>query len=425
MKPAGRRDGTYRSALSRLDWQTLYKKEDGFLLFEDTKIGWEEELHPDYVLIDSRTGDTDVLGICTRQLPDSVVLMFTPNEQNLAGLEHVVRDIRREETEGLKKKIRLHFVAANVPDLDDPQGIVRRQLHQFHTRLEFDTLSAIVRRYEHLSLLDQSIFTIDHPETRLARTYRRLHRKLLMDNPADRDGAMLFLKECGKRVKDSIAEIPTERPIADDGQPYGKEGRIVVHVDVEKLRDDSDRAAFLQAIFPESQLRSEEHRHLVRIAERFNDDIEILQQVADCFILKQSHGNAIAPLDRVLELNPNMAVALFKRALCNVAMFQVDAAAEDLLVCLRVLEMQDATVPGQAFLSIQQRSTLQHQCLERLSDMPPAKLAKLAEMVRSGEIQEVPTETVASYLCVGQEGVPLAAELLRWHVAKLKPSAGE
>ena len=101
--PAGRRDTAYRSALASLDWQRLYKEEEGFLLFEDTKMGWEEELKPDYVLIDSRTGDTDVLGICTRQLPDTVVLMFMPNEQNLAGLENVCRDIRREADGGTEE----------------------------------------------------------------------------------------------------------------------------------------------------------------------------------------------------------------------------------------------------------------------------------------------------------------------------------
>src|SRR5437660_7514582 len=64
--PAGRRDKAYRNALVDLDWKRLYKDQHGFLLFEDTKVGWEEELKPDYVLIDSRAGDTDVLGICTR-----------------------------------------------------------------------------------------------------------------------------------------------------------------------------------------------------------------------------------------------------------------------------------------------------------------------------------------------------------------------
>ena len=102
--------------------------------------------------------------------------MFTPNEQNLAGLENVCRDIRREETEGLKKKIRLHFVAANVPDLDDEKRILRRQMRLSEKRLGFKKLSGEIRQYENLNLLDQSIFTLDRPHTRLARSYRRLLR---------------------------------------------------------------------------------------------------------------------------------------------------------------------------------------------------------------------------------------------------------
>jgi MinD-like ATPase involved in chromosome partitioning or flagellar assembly len=180
--PAGRRDPAYHAALASLDWQRLYREEDGFLLFEDTKKGWEVELKPDYVLIDSRTGDTDVLGICTRQLPDAVVLMFTPNEQNLVGLESVCRSIRREETEGLKKKIHLHFVAANVPDLDDEYGILRRQIKAFKERLNFKHLSGTIRRYESFTLLDQSIFTLDRRHSRLARSYRRLLERLRSEN---------------------------------------------------------------------------------------------------------------------------------------------------------------------------------------------------------------------------------------------------
>jgi hypothetical protein len=74
--PAGRRDAQYQSALASIDWLALYREHDGFLLFEDTKAQWEQEFKPDYVLIDSRTGHTDVEGICTRQLPDAVAMFF-------------------------------------------------------------------------------------------------------------------------------------------------------------------------------------------------------------------------------------------------------------------------------------------------------------------------------------------------------------
>ncbi len=148
--PAGRRDTSYRRALARLDWPRLYKDEYGELLFEDTKKGWEKELKPDYVLIDSRTGDADVVGICTRQLPNSVVLMFMPNDQNLVGLQSVCRDIRKEAREGLNNSIKLHFIAANVPGLDDEHRILRRQLRRFRKvlEIELDQRFSIIHRTE-------------------------------------------------------------------------------------------------------------------------------------------------------------------------------------------------------------------------------------------------------------------------------------
>jgi len=284
--PAGRRDRAYRSALASLDWTRLYGDEGGFFLFEDTKKGWEEELKPDYVLIDSRTGDTDVLGICTRQLPDAVVLMFMPNEQNLAGLENVCRDIRRERTEGLKKAIRLHFVAANVPDLDDEKRILHRQIHAFLARLEIRGLSGVIRRYESLNLLNQSVFTRDHPHSRLARSYRRLLRTLVKDNLADRDGVMLFLKH------------PTR---------------------AFTLSED-DAACLQQADID----------HLHKIARHFNDDIEILNKVGLALIRENDYRSAMRVFDRVLELEPANTGALFYRAFGKRRSVEVDTAAEDL-----------------------------------------------------------------------------------------------
>ena len=40
----------------------------------------------DYVLIDSRTGLTDIGGICTRVMPQKLVLVFAPNHQNIDGV---------------------------------------------------------------------------------------------------------------------------------------------------------------------------------------------------------------------------------------------------------------------------------------------------------------------------------------------------
>src|SRR5260221_1320126 len=194
--PAGKGDAAYAKALATINWNSLYEHSDGFLFFEDTKLQWQEAIKPDYVLIDSRTGHTDVGGICTRQLADAVVLLFTPNEQNLIGLENVCRDIRREETEGLKKRIQMHFVAANVPDLDDEDHHLRRQLDRFREKLEIssDVPIPIVHRDETLQMLNQPVFVLQRSRSRLAREYRRLVRSLMMQNQTDDEGRQLYAK---------------------------------------------------------------------------------------------------------------------------------------------------------------------------------------------------------------------------------------
>ena len=134
--PSGRSD-SYSANFNQVDWAELYDRRDGYLLFEDLKEQWNQVLRPDYVLIDSRTGHTDTCGICTRQLPNSVVVFFFPNEQNLRGLAEVVRDIRSEADGPRNKTIELHFVMSNVPDLDDEDQILENKIHAFQKQLGF------------------------------------------------------------------------------------------------------------------------------------------------------------------------------------------------------------------------------------------------------------------------------------------------
>ena len=101
--PSGAHNKSYATNFSQIDWGALYEQHDGYLLFEDLKEQWKQAIKPDYVLIDSRTGHTDTGGICTRQLPDAVAILFFPNEQNLRGLTKVVQDIRAE-AEGATQK---------------------------------------------------------------------------------------------------------------------------------------------------------------------------------------------------------------------------------------------------------------------------------------------------------------------------------
>jgi cellulose biosynthesis protein BcsQ len=387
--PAGRRDAAYRRALVNLNWKRLYHEREGFLFFEETKKAWEEEFKPDYVLIDSRTGDTDVLGICTRQLPDSVVFMFAPNEQNLAGLENVCRDIRREETDGLKKKIILHFVAANVPNLDDEKQILRRQLQQFRKRLEFNSLSGIIRRYENLDLLDQRVYVIDRRHSRLARAYRRLTQTLVKDNFADRNGALLFLRDYAKR----------RVPRIDIDARSASEQKLGVQEERRFYPDDSDAGAgFSSGKDP-----------LEKIAGNFLDDVEIFNKIAECYILEEDFKKATDVLGRVLQLSPRHAGAFFWRGLCKIHLpDQKKAAADDFL----------------DFLRLSNNDIYALRCLCKLRDIAPERLSEAVSLLDAKTFPAIRIE-IAKKLSGREEGIPAAAQILRELVGNLPKDALE
>ena len=197
--PSGAQHPGYAAHFNEIDWAELYEKRDGYLLFEDLKAQWEQAVTPDYVLIDSRTGHTDTGGICTRQLPDAVAILFFPNEQNLRGLKKIVGDIRAESGEPRRKEIDLHFVMSNVPDLDDEDRILRAKIDAFREQLGFRGPPLIVHRYDSLSLLNQMVFTKDRPRSRLAGEYGRLVREIVGRNLEDRDGALDYVQRAGER----------------------------------------------------------------------------------------------------------------------------------------------------------------------------------------------------------------------------------
>jgi MinD-like ATPase involved in chromosome partitioning or flagellar assembly len=81
-------DEAYSRNLEAFDWEEFFSKRGGQFV-ERLRHQWRDEF--DIVLIDSRTGLSDTGGICTIQLPDIVVAMFTANYQSLYGVRDVIR----------------------------------------------------------------------------------------------------------------------------------------------------------------------------------------------------------------------------------------------------------------------------------------------------------------------------------------------
>jgi MinD-like ATPase involved in chromosome partitioning or flagellar assembly len=75
--------------IQAIDWRDLYDNRKFGAYVEAMRSEWKETY--DLVLVDSRTGITDIGGICTVHLPDILVVVFTANQQSVGGVKEVVQ----------------------------------------------------------------------------------------------------------------------------------------------------------------------------------------------------------------------------------------------------------------------------------------------------------------------------------------------
>jgi tetratricopeptide (TPR) repeat protein len=120
--------------------------------------------------------------------------MFFPTEQNLRGLKKVVSDIRFEGVGPRRKHIDLHFVCSNVPDLDDENKTLENRLTRFKEGLGYEETAVTIHHNDSLTLLNQVVFTRDHPRSRLTTEYRELAQRIVSRNLADREAALTRLQ---------------------------------------------------------------------------------------------------------------------------------------------------------------------------------------------------------------------------------------
>jgi tetratricopeptide (TPR) repeat protein len=309
LMPAGLRDPEYASKLASIDWQRLYEHRAGFLMFEDMKQQWAQfEPKFDYVFVDSRTGHTDVGGICTRQLPDAVALLFLPNEQNVSGLRQVVSDIREENTL-LDKGIKLLFCPSNVPSLDDELDILKNQMESAERDLQFGSPTTVIHRYDSLALLDQTVFVQDRPKTRLAEEYRTLATAIARLNLEDREGALAALEEIRRETRTGPSKgRPTEGDVAK-GTPAFLADVTTRIEQIRRFHPNDGRVAWLLASVSDmlGDLSGEFEALGVAIQQNYRSN-DARYRRALCLVRLQKHPEAIADLKAVLNSEESNAV---------------------------------------------------------------------------------------------------------------------
>lgn len=292
LMPAGRSlKPSYSDQLNRMDWERLYTDQSGYLMFEDLKEQWRQfgDKGFDYVLIDSRTGYTDVGGICTRQLPDSVVIMFMPTAQNIDGLAPIVSGIKAEQEQG--RDIRIHFCAANVPDEYDEDELVAKLLQNARSKLGYGGPSekfaeAVVHHRISLALLNDPLIVQTRPKSKLAKEYRQLRDRITADNLSDPGGAEIALKKVLKETGPGL------------GSRLGE--------DISKYEDA-----------------------LTEITRHHSGNANLSLLAAEAYRQIGNYEQVVASATRAIELGYNLTRALFLRGVAQMALDDQKAALKD------------------------------------------------------------------------------------------------
>ena len=114
----------YWRKLASIDWHSLFYEEggEGIPFFLELKERIRKEFDPDFLLIDSRTGITEMGSLCTSLLPDKVVFLIVNNQENIEGARQILRSIQTVERFPGQKPIGVTFALTRIPFLEEGDG---------------------------------------------------------------------------------------------------------------------------------------------------------------------------------------------------------------------------------------------------------------------------------------------------------------
>lgn len=134
--------GSYWKQLTSLLHLSPFLEANGTALAAvlDLKARIEDELTPDYLLIDARTGITEIGGMATSVLADKVVCLFVDNRESIDGTRAVIRSLRKAERPSGYPPVQvfpvLSRVTGDLEDLDEAKQFALEDLNSGATGSE-------------------------------------------------------------------------------------------------------------------------------------------------------------------------------------------------------------------------------------------------------------------------------------------------
>lgn len=182
--PAGNyKSKDYYAKLSGLQWDFFLVEKTGLAFCIELIKTIEESFGADVLLIDSRTGLTEIGGLCTQVFPDTVVLLTCTSKESLAGTQRIYKRISNspivKSRGGGRTQVDLRIIVARTPRPEDLPAFDKAMKERVDIPIErlyylFDQRDMSVEEYlaldrfaeEHPAILDDyvELFASLNPE---------------------------------------------------------------------------------------------------------------------------------------------------------------------------------------------------------------------------------------------------------------------
>jgi cellulose biosynthesis protein BcsQ len=248
LMPAGRHDTPeYQKTLGSLPWRRLHEVQGTQAFVAALRQDLEAHFKPDYVLIDARTGLSDVGGLSTNWLADLVVLVFNLTETCIAGSAHALGSFISPEP----RKRKVELVASPVPSRD---SLVEERLkmasRMLHAGLDPGGKILTIDYEPAMALVNQLAVQVPDRFKAAALSYSELFESVRRANAGDAFGTLERVTELRASTRVAEAVELLENYVANNpqdgqgifalGQLHGELGRYERAVKVFSLAEGTD-----------------------------------------------------------------------------------------------------------------------------------------------------------------------------------------
>jgi len=167
----------YLNKLSTIDWdEILYsKKSPGIVFFENMKKEIEVKIKPDFLIIDSRTGITEIGGLSTSILADKIVYFNINNKESFNGSKLIYNNVSATRKILNRPNQQPYFVLSRIP-YDENKTNEKIIVKKFKDFFELDTPPFIIHSNRNLEFQEDIIMQAltDSDESVMAEDYLKL-----------------------------------------------------------------------------------------------------------------------------------------------------------------------------------------------------------------------------------------------------------